>query len=532
MIGIYFQINDWVLCIDENKLYRQDREVSVEPRLINLLHFLAEHVGEVFGREELIQHVWDGAIVTDQVVTQSIFELRKLLRDGREENLSYVVTVPKRGYKLVANVERLPANPFGVRQAEVSDTDSHLLPISTTDLACIEQVDTTEPDTPASSDMVFPAGPLTRAIYQSQKKKQPNRPNISRWRVNAFNALWIGLVIIAMGFFTVKQSQVRITQVVDTHLIEFMFQDDYHAKALSHDLADGFAQQLMADIAQVTDYRVMLSKTAFASGILPGKSIMVRVSDKDAHTFIELELKNNSSGAVLFSRQYRLDSALLASVLHKAKVDVMQALHLPNAEQQAQLLVACFPEQPTALALYLRANHYLNLADKQQVKKGIDLLEQVLNLEPNNHYIQAELLIAYHIQQALSDFPALNQERILWLSTKLASASHGLEGTVQPRVYEALALQTTMDGKIAEAEQYLSQARQFRESVLSYVLQGKHAELCGDRNSASDAYSEAFYMDTSLETYLLCERLVFPSNLKSIDYALYRSVHPSVVRLM
>lgn len=62
MIGICFQINDWVLCIDENKLYRQDREVSAEPRLINLLHFLAEHAGEVFGREELIQHVWDGRL--------------------------------------------------------------------------------------------------------------------------------------------------------------------------------------------------------------------------------------------------------------------------------------------------------------------------------------------------------------------------------------------------------------------------------------------------------------------------------------
>ncbi|MGU3842475.1 winged helix-turn-helix domain-containing protein, partial [Vibrio diabolicus] len=103
MVGVYFQINDWVLSVDENKLYRQDREVTVEPRLINLLHFLAEHANEVFNREELIQYVWAGAIVTDQVVTQSIFELRKLLRDGREENTSYVITVPKRGYKLVAN---------------------------------------------------------------------------------------------------------------------------------------------------------------------------------------------------------------------------------------------------------------------------------------------------------------------------------------------------------------------------------------------------------------------------------------------
>lgn len=57
MVGVYFQINDWVLSVDENKLYRQDREVTVEPRLINLLHFLAEHANEVFNREELIQYV-------------------------------------------------------------------------------------------------------------------------------------------------------------------------------------------------------------------------------------------------------------------------------------------------------------------------------------------------------------------------------------------------------------------------------------------------------------------------------------------
>lgn len=144
MIGICFQINDWVLCIDENKLYRQDREVSAEPRLINLLHFLAEHAGEVFGREELIQHVWDGAIVTDQVVTQSIFELRKLLRDGREENLSYVVTVPKRGYKLVANVQRLDGNPYVSRQEESTASD----------VCLADDIDDVEDAVP---EIVFPA---------------------------------------------------------------------------------------------------------------------------------------------------------------------------------------------------------------------------------------------------------------------------------------------------------------------------------------------------------------------------------------
>ncbi len=119
MVGMYFQINDWILSVDENKLYRQDREVAVEPRLINLLYFLARNSREVFCREELIEHVWNGAIVTGQVVIQSIFELRKLLRDGREENINYLTTVPKRGYKLMANVSEITSEQFAQQRVGV-----------------------------------------------------------------------------------------------------------------------------------------------------------------------------------------------------------------------------------------------------------------------------------------------------------------------------------------------------------------------------------------------------------------------------
>ncbi|MGM2783135.1 hypothetical protein ACS2Q5_34650, partial [Bacillus cereus group sp. Bce022] len=92
----------------------------------------------------------------------------------------------------------------------------------------------------------------------------------------------------------------------------------------------------------------------------------------------------------------------------------------------------------------------------------------------------------------------------------------------------ALALHEIIRDNPLRADAYLQQALSVRESVFGNVLLGKLAELQGDTERASEAYSEAFYMDISLETYLLCENLAFYSNLKSIDYALYRAVHPSV----
>ncbi|ELB2751290.1 lysine decarboxylation/transport transcriptional activator CadC [Vibrio alginolyticus] len=520
MVGVYFQINDWVLSVDENKLYRQDREVTVEPRLINLLHFLAEHANEVFNREELIQYVWAGAIVTDQVVTQSIFELRKLLRDGREENTNYVITVPKRGYKLVANVVTMTHEEF------VTSRQNEEIPPS---------VEESEEDClPIAPAVTFPAGPLTRAVCEmSKEKKAPQSKNkISPWRLGIMNFIWISMLVVVMGVFTYKQSEVRITQAIDTHLIEFKFQDNFTNEGLSYDLADGFAQKLMSDIAQVIDYRVMLKKASFTSGIVPGKSVVVRVRENDGGSFLEVEYRNNSSEKVLFSRQYALTSSHLKTVLQQASLDLMQVLKVSDAKLKSTMLVAGMPMNPDALELFVQANHYLNVSDTKQFRQGIDLMENILEIEPDNAYAQAELLIAYHVQKALDFSQELKKGRMQQLSEALETNVKMMVGPIQPRIYEALALHETIIGDMALAKRHLGQALRLRDSVLSYVIRGKHAELDGDLDLASESYSEAFYIDTSVETYLLCENLVFPSNMKAIDYAMYRAVHPSVVRML
>ncbi|MBS9885482.1 lysine decarboxylation/transport transcriptional activator CadC [Vibrio alginolyticus] len=520
MVGVYFQINDWVLSVDENKLYRQDREVTVEPRLINLLHFLAEHANEVFNREELIQYVWAGAIVTDQVVTQSIFELRKLLRDGREENTNYVITVPKRGYKLVANVVTMTHEEF------VTSRQNEEIPPS---------VEESEEDClPIAPAVTFPAGPLTRAVCEmSKEKKAPQSKNkISHWRLGIMNFIWISMLVVVMGVFTYKQSEVRITQAIDTHLIEFKFQDNFTNEGLSYDLADGFAQKLMSDIAQVSDYRVMLKKASFTSGIVPGKSVVVRVRENDGGSFLEVEYRNNSSEKVLFSRQYALTSSHLKTVLQQASLDLMQVLKVSDAKLKSTMLVAGMPMNPDALELFVQANHYLNVSDTKQFRQGIYLMENILEIEPDNAYVQAELLIAYHVQKALDFSQELKKGRMQQLSEALETNVKMMVGPIQPRIYEALALHETIIGDMALAKRHLGQALRLRDSVLSYVIRGKHAELDGDLDLASESYSEAFYIDTSVETYLLCENLVFPSNMKAIDYAMYRAVHPSVVRML
>lgn len=83
MLGEIWNIGDWSVFPAENTLRRDGSEVKVPPRLMDALIFFARHPDHVISRTELVAHLWNRSVVTDQTVTQNIFELRKALRDGR-----------------------------------------------------------------------------------------------------------------------------------------------------------------------------------------------------------------------------------------------------------------------------------------------------------------------------------------------------------------------------------------------------------------------------------------------------------------
>lgn len=80
----------------------------ISPRAMDTLVHLAARAGEVVSGDELIDAVWQGRVVYDAQIYKIISELRRAFRDhGNGE--SFIQTVPKRGYRLVAPVE--PAQP-------------------------------------------------------------------------------------------------------------------------------------------------------------------------------------------------------------------------------------------------------------------------------------------------------------------------------------------------------------------------------------------------------------------------------------
>ncbi len=98
------QLGAWIVNGADNSLSRDGETRHVQPLSMNILLYLAEHADRVVTSDELIGHFWKRRIVGDDAVHRRIADLRKKLGDDAREP-TYIRTISKRGYQLVAKAE-------------------------------------------------------------------------------------------------------------------------------------------------------------------------------------------------------------------------------------------------------------------------------------------------------------------------------------------------------------------------------------------------------------------------------------------
>ena len=97
------QIGEWWIDPTANELGRAGDTVRLEPKAMEVLMLLADRADQVVSRDELLTTLWPGVVVGDEALTQSIIKLRRALGDD-PRSPSYIETIPKRGYRLIAPV--------------------------------------------------------------------------------------------------------------------------------------------------------------------------------------------------------------------------------------------------------------------------------------------------------------------------------------------------------------------------------------------------------------------------------------------
>ncbi|WP_309663411.1 winged helix-turn-helix domain-containing protein, partial [Tabrizicola sp.] len=122
----------------ERLLQRDGVTITLTPKAFDLLLALIERHGRLVEKEELFQAVWPDTLVEESNLSSNIALIRKALGDG-ENGLKVIETVPKRGYRFVAEVrevkpalaeEELPSSPTIPAVPPVHRTRRFVLPLA------------------------------------------------------------------------------------------------------------------------------------------------------------------------------------------------------------------------------------------------------------------------------------------------------------------------------------------------------------------------------------------------------------------
>jgi Tol biopolymer transport system component/DNA-binding winged helix-turn-helix (wHTH) protein len=100
----FFKFDDFCLDIDERCLTFQDRHVSLTPKAFQTLVVLLRNHGKVVEKEYFLNEVWADTFVEESTLAQNIKTLRKTLSRFKEDQ-EFILTVPRRGYQFVGNVQ-------------------------------------------------------------------------------------------------------------------------------------------------------------------------------------------------------------------------------------------------------------------------------------------------------------------------------------------------------------------------------------------------------------------------------------------
>ncbi len=114
----HYEFAEFRLDATERRLMRGDKAVPLTPKVCDTLLYLVQNPGRIIEKDELLNALWPGTFVEEANLAVNISTLRKALGEAPDSN-RYIETIPRRGYRFVAEVGRIYEQP---REASTMNT--------------------------------------------------------------------------------------------------------------------------------------------------------------------------------------------------------------------------------------------------------------------------------------------------------------------------------------------------------------------------------------------------------------------------
>jgi TolB-like protein/DNA-binding winged helix-turn-helix (wHTH) protein/Flp pilus assembly protein TadD len=339
-----FSFGRFVLDLTRGCLLSDGREIPLRPKTFAVLTYLVQRPGELVSKEELLEAVWPGLIVTDDTLVQSIGELRRTLGDAEAK---LIVTVPRRGYRFelaAAPPERRNARGIGALRF--------------------------------------------------------------RWKYGLFAPLAVLLAFAAIWFATSRE--VAPLSVADSRpaiaILPFQNQNESAARGY---FADGLTQDLISSLGRFPEITVMSwNAVATYKGAIaqPGeiaRVLSVRYQVEGSVRYADERLRVSAQlvdvqGRVLWSSRYDEATADAFALQDRLTREIAGALAIRVNEQEQKRAAAKPPASFDAYDFLLRARPALQRPTRAGLAEARDLLRQALAIDGNYGAAHAALGESFH----------------------------------------------------------------------------------------------------------------------------------------
>jgi TolB-like protein/DNA-binding winged helix-turn-helix (wHTH) protein len=368
------RIGDWRVDPALDEISCADRVVKLEPRNMRLLLYLAARAGRVVGLDELLREMWPNIVVTPQSVYNAIAQLRTSLGDSTEVP-TYIATVARKGYRLIAEVK--PLQP----EAAPAASATH--------------------DAPPPTD----AGLAGNDSASSTAVANSVDPSSARGRraLIFIGAIAIGvvlaIVLVQRGGLRQRSATTPVTEPAATtvHTIAVLPFLDMSENKDQQYFADGMTEQLINELAQLSSLRVSARTSAYyfkdkASTIAEiAKALNVATVVEGSvrrvgnQVRITVQLIDAGNGFHLWSQAYDRDFKDILEVQSSVAASIAQALNVTLTPDESAKFALGATQNPAAYDAYLRAEQRLvmGLDSEANTRTALGLFDQAIALDPN-----------------------------------------------------------------------------------------------------------------------------------------------------
>ena len=119
------RFEDVEIDLTRGELLRDGQAIDVEPQVLDLLTFLAENAGRLVTRDEILEEIWQGRIVSESAIASRISAARQAVGDdGKQQRI--IKTVSRKGVMFLPEPEFAEAK--GKSKNKVTESSCNIWP--------------------------------------------------------------------------------------------------------------------------------------------------------------------------------------------------------------------------------------------------------------------------------------------------------------------------------------------------------------------------------------------------------------------